>query len=286
MDKQLRVINIDTLKAICKDKRDITGVIVGHENCPHFYKQSEIDNMIICALDANLNISVNIPVLFEEYLDEFKAEASRLISKYPKVKLVVNDWGLLYYLHKKYPDMKFTAGKGISFTYGDNPWNEHILLAEKEKYREILKAHNMENQDTIKELKRLGINEVELSDLALSKKTYEHLKSEGFIVSVNKGISVVTMSRACHCLRFLDKCSEIGNCIKYCNKTIILSIQQYFDMMNTELKPLSIETKKMQPDMIFNGNITFVKNEQVIEDYKNIDILIIDERIYGIYDES
>lgn len=285
MYKQVRVINSDTLKILCSNKMDINAVIIGHENCPHFYKQSKVDEMIQWTLEAKLDVKVNIPVLFEEYIDDFKIEVNRIIMTYPEVKLIVNDWGILNYLHEKYPKKKFAAGKGISFTYGDNPWNEHILMAEKEKYREILMAHNMENPDTIEELKRLGINEVELSDLAMSEKACERLKEEGFIVSVNKGMSVVTMSRACHCLRFVDRCSEIGNCIDYCNKSITLSIQQYYDMVNTELKPLSTETKNMQADMLVNGNITLIKNSKVISDYKKIDILIYDERIYDVMSE-
>jgi len=282
MEKQARVIKLDTLKALCLDKKDYTGVIIGHENCPHFYRQSNVDEMIQLALDAGLKVKVNIPVLFEEYLDEFKKEAKRLIETYPTIKLILNDWGILFYLHETCPDANFAAGKGISFTYSDNPWNEHIIVAEKEKYREMLKAHNMENPDTIQELQRLGIDEIELSDIDTSKNAYKRLKEEGFIVSVNKEMSVVTMSRACHCLRFLDKCSEMGNCINYCTKEIILSIQQYYDMMNTELKPLSPETKAMQPDMIVNGNITMVRNTKIAEEYSNIDILVFDERILTI----
>lgn len=95
-------------------------------------------------------------------------------------------------------------------------------------------------------------------------------------------MSVVTMSRACHCLRFLNKCEEMGNCIQYCTKEIILSIQQYYDMINTELKPLSVETKAMQPDMIVNGNITMVRNDRVASDTSHIDVMIYDERLFDL----
>ena len=76
----------------------------------------------------------------------------------------------------------------------------------------------MENPDTITALKELGIDEIELSDLEMSHQAYKNLKANGFKVLVNKNMSVVTMSRACHCLRFLDKCSEMGDCINYCTK--------------------------------------------------------------------
>lgn len=279
MEKHTRIINYTTLEKICNTKEEFNGVILGHENCPHFYRQLDIDKMIQISIDSGLDIRVNIPVLFEEYLQEFENEAERLINKYPDIKIIVNDWGILAYLHERYPEAKFTAGKGISFTYGDNPWNEHILLAEKEEYREILKAHNMENPDTITALKELGVDEIELSDLEMSYQAYKNLKSNGFKLLVNKNMSVVTMSRACHCLRFLDKHSEMGNCINYCTEKIVLSIQQFFDMANMELKEISKETKDMQPDMIVNGNLVMVKNSLTATEFENIDILVYDERI-------
>ena len=278
--REYRVINYETLVEIAsKENNKYNTVILGHENCPNFYIQSDVDKMIQYALKNNLNVKVNIPVLFEDYLDFFKKEAERLLEMYQNVKLVLNDWGILSYLHKKYPEQKFCAGKGISFTYSDNPWNQHILMAEKEKYREALLAHNFENKETIDALKELGGDEVELSDLAQSYNAYKHLKEAGFIVSINKKLSVVTMSRACHCLRFINKVSEMGSCIEFCNTSIKISIKKYFDMMETELKSISEETKKMQPDMFFHGNILFLEVEKCMTDFTYIDNIIDDERL-------
>lgn len=279
--REFRVINYDTLvKIVSSEKDKYSTIILGHENCPNFYIQSDIDKMIEYALKNKLNVKVNIPVLFEDYLEFFKQETERLLEKYPTVKIIVNDWGILYYLHRKYPEQKFCAGKGISFTYSDNPWNQHILMAEKEKYRKALLAHNFENAETISALKELGVDEIELSDLAQSYNAYKHLKEAGFIVSINRHLCVVTMSRACHSLRFLNKVSEMGACIKYCNASIKISIKKYFDMMETELKTISEDTKKMQPDMFFHGNILFLEHEKGMTDFTYIDNIIDDERLW------
>lgn len=281
MNKYYRVVNIETLEKL-KNKTDVEGVILGHENCPHYYNQLNIDKMIETAKEQGFKVKVNIPVLFEEHLEEFKEESVRLLKSYPDVKLVLNDWGILYYLHGLYPDTKFCAGKGISFSYGDNPWNEHILEAEKEEYREALKSSNMENADTIEQLKLLGVDEIEMGDLELSEHAYKHLSEEGFRIAVNKGMSITTMSRACHCLRFLDKVDEMGKCIQYCNKEIIVSIKEYSDMENNASKPISPETKALQPDMFINGNITMVKNKKPANDFSNVDTIIYDERICAV----
>ncbi len=286
--KYCRTMSTESLKKAAASKK-YDGVVLGHENCPVYYRQSNISEMIDYALNNGLKVKVNIPVLFEDYLEEFKEVADKIVEKYnTKVKIIVNDWGILYYLHNKYPDLTFCAGKGISFSYGDNPWNEHILLAEKEKYQEALKSSNMENEDTICALKELGVDEIEMADLKLSENAYKHLANEGFTITVNKWMSIATMSRACHCLRFLNKVEKMGNCIQYCTKPIVVSIKQYFDMAETKNKPVSPETKKIQPDMYIDGNITMVINDKKADDLSFVNNIIYDERImkYGnLWDE-
>lgn len=282
MKKYARVMRMDSLKKLIDKKDTFTGVVLGHENCPQYYRQIHVAEMIEYAIDNGLDVKVNIPVIFEDFLDEFKIETCRLIEKYPNIKVFVNDWGILYYLNKKYPEQTFGAGKGISFTYADNPWNEHILLAEKEKYQEALKATNMQNTDTIEQLKSLGVDEIEMSDLEFSRGAYKHMSEKGFIVSVNKGMTVATMSRACHCLRFVNRLDEMGNCLDYCTKGIVLSIKDYYDMAEMHHKPVSVETKMIQPDMFVDGNITMVKNIQPANDYTGVSCMIYDERIMRI----
>lgn len=279
MAKYSRTMSMDSLKKIVEGN-EYEGVVLGHENCPQYYRQSNVNEMIDYALENGLDVKLNIPVLFEDFLQEFKDIADEIVAKYDqKVKIVVNDWGLLFYLHGKYPDLRFCAGKGISFSYGDNPWNEHILLAEKEKYQEALKSVNMENEDTIAALRELGVDEIEMGDLELSEHAYKHLSDMGFTITVNKWMSIATMSRACHCLRFLDKVDEMGKCIQYCTKPITVSIKQYFDMAETKNKPVSPETKQIQPDMYIDGNITMVINDKCANDFTNVNNVIYDERI-------
>lgn len=282
MKKYARVMKMSSLEQLIKKDKDFTGVILGHENCPHYYRQSNVSNMAEYAIENGLEVKVNIPVIFEDFLDEFKKEACSLMQNYSGLKLFINDWGMLYYLHERYPGRTFGAGKGISFTYADNPWNEHILLAEKEKYHEALKAANMQNAETIEQLRMLKVDEIEMSDLKLSEGAYRHMSDEGFYVSVNKGMTVATMSRACHCLRFADKLDEMGKCIDYCTKDTVLSIKDYYDMANNEHKPVSPGTKAIQPDMYVDGNIIMVKNAQPAVDYTGVSCMIYDERIMDI----
>lgn len=104
-------------------------------------------------------------------------------------------------------------------------------------------------------------------------------KSSGWFKT---GLLLDKMSRACHCLRFIDKLDEMGNCMEYCTKGIVLSIKDYYDMANNDHKPVSPETKSIQPDMCVDGNITMVKNIQTAGDYTGVSCMIYDERIMDI----
>ena len=96
------------------------------------------------------------------------------------------------------------------------------------------------------------------------------------------GLLLDKMSRACPCLRFIDKLDEMSNCMEYCTKGIVLSIKDYYDMANNDHKPVSPETKSIQPDMCVDGNITMVKNIQPAGDYTGVSCMIYDERIMDI----
>ena len=63
---------------------------------------------------------------------------------------------------------------------------------------------------------------------------------------------------------------------------IVLSIKDYYDMANNDHKPVSPETKSIQPDMCVDGNITMVKNIQPAGDYTGVSCMIYDERIMDI----
>ena len=95
MKKYARVMRMDSLEKLVKNRGDFTGVILGHENCPQYYRQSHVPEMIGLAVGSGLDVKVNIPVIFEDFLDEFKEEACRTIDEYPQVKIFVNDWGML-----------------------------------------------------------------------------------------------------------------------------------------------------------------------------------------------
>lgn len=281
MRKALRATNIENVKKVCDQGQKIYDeVILGHENCPVYYMESRIDECINILTDLDILIKVNIPVVFEEYLEYFKNEIPRLKSINSAIKFIVNDWGMLKYLHEIYPEEFICVGKGLSFTYGDCPWNEHIMEAEKPEYQEILKAHNMQNDDTISLLKEYNVDEIELSHLTILRRAYEKIKSHGFTVTVNKDFSIVSMSRACHYLRFMDKLDIKGKgCSEICSSPLVLKTSQYYDMSQTEHKSISERTDQLQPEMIFIHNMLLLEKQENNSKFDNIDCVITDDRV-------
>ena len=278
-----RILTKETMEAVCRERPNIQSVVLGHENCPEYYRQSEIDASIAMAEAAGYAVKVNMPVAFEAHLDALLKEAGRLLETYPNCKLILNDWGLAYALHAKYPDKSFAMGKGCSFSYADCPWNDHIMCEEKEPYRsQIKRAHNMCTPSVMEELKGLNIDEVEMSNFAVLRHAYQTLHDHSFSVSVNYDLTVVSMMRACHCLRFFKKNHEMGNgCAQYCRKGFSLKTKKYFDMTESKAVRISPETEEMQPEMRLYANVLFMDNETCNGDFTNIDTVIVDERSKG-----
>lgn len=286
MNIAARVTDINSLRELCRRDTNVKTVILGHENCPEYYRQSNVDGMIAEATEAGMTIKVDLPVAFEKHLPFIKKESERLLEKYPSVKLTLNDWGMMHYLHERYPETTFAVGKGCSFTYMDCPWNEHIMEGEKIEYRQVLgRAHNMGNEAVMEALRSLNVDEIELSNHRKMENVFRILKENGFTVVANRGLTVVSMMRACHSMRFLDRVDEIGeDCAKYCKKGMWLKTNKYYDMVNNEPKPLSESTKDMQPIMRLHANILVAETEEECDDYSNVDIVVLDERLMELDD--
>ena len=81
---------------------------------------------------------------------------------------------------------------------------------------------------------------------------------------------------------YFSPCTSLSEKLKSSAHFIVLSIKDYYDMANNDHKPVSPETKSIQPDMCVDGNITMVKNIQPAGDYTGVSCMIYDERIMDI----
>lgn len=279
MISAFRADDIQAIDAAMNSGNHYDCAVIGHESCPYFYRQEDVDTLIDHAESYGLAVKVNVPIVFEDYLDYFKKETVRLTENYPSVKLIVNDWGMLYYLHGIYPDKKFAAGLGISFSYADCPWNFHIVEEEHEKYRKMLETHNFDSSVMLQTLFDLGVNEIIMGDMDILEDSYRRISEFGMMITINKNVNIVTISRACHILRILGKTGEKGvGCSKYCRGRTIIKGTHYYDMALNIHSIISEETSAMQPEMYFYSNILFARNpaasassryaSAVIEDYR------------------
>ncbi|MDR1639006.1 MAG: hypothetical protein LBC41_01370 [Clostridiales bacterium] len=279
MGTSYRIDSVSQLEQTLEQFPDMDCVVAGHESCPVFYMQQNVDEIAKRALDKKIGVKINIPIVFEEYLDFFKGEAARLLEEHQQIKLVANDWGMLYHLHSQHPKRKFAIGLGMSFSYADCPWNFHIVEGELDKYKEMLLVHNLASTKALEIVKGLGADEIIMGNMKSLEASYRIIQSCGLKVTVNRGVNIVTISRACHTLRILGKTSEKGNCAAYCKNRTILKGTHYYDMSLGIHAAISEETKAIQPEMHSYSNMLFTSGEQEGIDHSNVADVINDYRI-------
>ncbi|MCL2425148.1 MAG: hypothetical protein FWD05_02305 [Oscillospiraceae bacterium] len=276
-----RINDVQELQALIDRSEKVACIILGHESCPVFFEELPIDELIRCAQEANLEVQINIPVVFEEYLDSFKIEVTRLLKAYPGIKLILNDWGMVYFIRESFPDVKVTAGLGISFSYLECPWYHHIVEEEFEMYHDIIQTHNFDSTNMLDLLKEYNIDEIIMSDLRTLSASYERIAKSGISILINKNVSIVAISRACHILRILGKSEEKGQgCSKYCSNRTVLRTTHYYDMAMSVHDRVSEETKIMQPEMYYYANVLLAKNPVELShgNHENFRLIIDDVR--------
>jgi hypothetical protein len=143
----------------------------------------------------------------------------------------------------------------------------------------MLQTHNFDSSKTLQILSSIGVNEIVMGNMVLLEDSYQRIKNFGMIVTINKNVDIVTMSRACHVLRIIGKTAEKGyECKKYCSNRTVLKGTHYFDMTFSIHTVVSEQTKSIQPEMYSYSNIIFVKNEQKTVDHSSAAMIVEDYR--------
>jgi hypothetical protein len=87
MELAYRIDSVAQLKSVLENNNDFQCVVLGHESCPIFYQQQDVDGLIKLAQANGKSAKINIPTVFEDYLEFFKNETRRLIETYPNMTI-------------------------------------------------------------------------------------------------------------------------------------------------------------------------------------------------------
>ena len=175
-------------------------------------------------------------------------------------------------------------GRGISRSFGECLWSEHILRSELQENKEMILQNNIYDDNKKKILDFYGVKEIECNQLKSLEKSCEYLKKMNYKVAVHYGYTTIAFSRACQTAKYFE--INTGKCDKCCETPIYIDMKKIWtrnvELDNSE-KDINDKLEKYNPAFYLIGN-TLLRNSELNINLRNVDKLIFDSRFYKSFD--
>ena len=274
MINELRGVNLDELKQIELFEGEIIGV--GSEGCVHDCIRKVLQLMNIAGKQFLNEISFRIvtPRIPEKCMATMLNLLSEIASRVKVESIVINDYGLLYYLcknHLLFGDI--ILGRTLIRTLADVPWNNLFWEAESLEMRESMLQANIMHLEKIELFKKYNVKGVELSPVKVNENIIANLQNMGLQCYVHYNNEIATIGRTCPRLRI--KKSKAEGCVLDCDKSIELEFSQPYSLTKLDSKISSIYP------ILYNINNVIYHRGNVFDkfDYQKSDGVIFDYRL-------
>jgi collagenase-like PrtC family protease len=264
-------------------------ISIGSEGCVHKIQSDEV--LLACkrrAKEYGKAFKLVLPKIPQKDMSRMLKLIHQLSNSGLDYSIVFNDFGLLYACKREaLLPKQAMIGRGISRSFEDCLWYEHILRGEAEKNWEILIQNNMYDSYKHEELKEYNIKGIECNMLKHQLTSYENLQNMGYEVNVHYGYVSVAYSRACQTAKYYKE--TIPNCRERCDKAIDIEMHQIW----TRNKKLDASEEKMDealkavnPKFLLLGNTLLREMDTNLEKekFRQADSWIFDSYFWGMKD--
>ena len=261
MEQAIFISQVNNLKCVTGD---FSRLYFGIEFCQNLMPDTKgLEKVLRYVFEKKKEFTFVTPYLTDKGMEKIKSVLSYLIDRRVESEIVVNDWGLLRWLSREYPDSNLVLGRLLN----KQKRGPRILnLAGKvpgNMFAHFQKS-NIDSRMFSDFLKRKGVNRVELDN---------HLQGLDRPKNSLKGslyfpFAYITTTRFClinACLRDNSKALRgIYECSRSCLENVF-----------------KLQHKHMPVDLYLRGNTQFFKNEHIPENLSalNIDRLVFEPEI-------
>ena len=270
---------IDRLLGLCEEHRASLGI--GSECCVHRLPSIEQVGKIAGQVE---DMTVVTPITPQNHY----GRVLEYIRGLPRgIRLVVNDVGVLYALHRDGGLDGFeaiAAGRGIVHTSEACPWVDHLVRDESEEVKAAFLQTNLNYSRTLEFMKGMGISAMETD---LESRTIRAAFTTGLPVAGHAEFIAVSYTRSCHTARYYGEVPP--SCVQRCNSPIELELVDMFDLSGTPpgFAQPSPEMLEIYPTLHLMGNTVYFKSdckdttglERVILNADMYDVDILEEKI-------
>lgn len=263
---------VDPLLGLCEEYGTRFGL--GSESCVHRLPSVEHVEAIVRKIEG---LTVVTPITPQKHYD--------LMLEYVKslpggIRLVVNDMGMLYTLHRDGVLDSFeavAAGRGIVHTSEACPWVDHLVRDESEAVRSAFLQTNLNYSRTLHLIKGMGISAMETD---MESRTIRAARRTGLPVAGHMEYIAVSYTRSCHTARFFGE--QPPGCILRCNSPMELELVDMFDLSGTPpgFAQPSPEMLEVYPVLYLLGNTVYFKSDCV--DTAGLERVVMNADMYDI----
>jgi len=267
-----------------KQIEDFDIISIGSEGCVH--KIAELKKAITLSREleiAGKEFSFITPKVPQKYMQPLLTYISKLINENENISIVFNDLGLLEGCkHNKVLPNKAIIGRGISRTFEECLWYEHILRDETDINKRTIIQNNMYDTNKSEFFSCYNVKGIECNMLKNQEESHRNLSKMGYELNLHYRYITTAFSRACQTARYFK--SSVPNCTDKCRKGIELNMKNVWTRditLSTEEIDMDMELKKLNPRFILMGNVLMRKTDIAFEqiNYNNIHSIILDARL-------
>ncbi|MCL7415653.1 MAG: hypothetical protein M8349_06285 [ANME-2 cluster archaeon] len=260
----------DRLAGLCGEMR--AGMGIGSECCVHRLPSVEQVEAVAGQIDGLTVVTPITPQKHYEWMLGF-------IRSLPAgIRLVVNDVGVLYALHREGGLEDFcavVAGRGIVHTSEACPWVDHLIRDEFEDVKAAFLQTNLNYSRTLEFMKGMGISAMETD---LESRTIRAARTTGLPVGAHAEYIVVSYARSCHTARFFGE--RPPHCVQRCNNPMELELVDMFDLSGTPpgFAQPSPQMLEIFPTLHLLGNTVYFKSD--CKDTTGLERVILNAQMY------
>jgi hypothetical protein len=243
------------------------GVVVGNEGCIYAALSEQIEQIIKIAKNKSLPVRYITPFIPEKYISQIYNKIEEY-SKSNQIKVVFNDYGLLYKCKSLIEDKKIIPilGRVLTRSIIDCPWADKLLSSEYKEYSDIILGLNFNHGSKLEFLKKYHIEEIEVN---IPKKNYiNEFGIPGINLTAYRDNSIISIGRVCFQARYEKR--KISDCKKekMCGKELIVTLNKRIREKKVKGRNLNKELCEDMGEMYVRGNVVYRKVSE--DDYMKV----------------
>ncbi len=197
---------------ITADYKKYNSFSIGHESCIiKFFRIIRNPQFLYFLKEQkkkNKQIRILTPFVPQQHLLEMKAILNQLLREevFDESVIIVNDLGMLYYIHQLDPKRKICLGRTLVFSFDFTPWGELIYANESRAVQDVIKQVNIYDDIKIIFYKRFNVMSLETNITPNTLDSLIKVKNAGIDIFVHKEFYLYGIQRSCYIRRLSSAC--------------------------------------------------------------------------------